>query len=57
MNEPISVQEALIYVMVIVSASDNEMTDKELATIGDVVNYRLNELEYEALQLKQLIVG
>jgi tellurite resistance protein len=37
MNEPISVQEALIYVMVIVSASDNEMTDKELATIGDVV--------------------
>jgi len=26
-------------------------------TIGDVVNYRLNELEYEALQLKQLIVG
>ncbi len=37
MNEPISVQEALIYVMVIVSASDNEMTDMELATIGDVV--------------------
>ncbi len=36
-NEPISVQEALIYVMVIVSASDNEMTDMELATIGDVV--------------------
>jgi len=36
-NEPISVQEALIYVMVIVSASDNEMPDKELATIGDVV--------------------
>ncbi|GAB4522145.1 MAG: tellurite resistance TerB family protein [Roseibium sp.] len=37
MNEPISVQEALVYVMVIVSASDNEMTDKELATIGDMV--------------------
>lgn len=36
-NEPISVQEALIYVMVIVSASDNEMTDKELATIGDMI--------------------
>ncbi|MEM0946064.1 MAG: CBS domain-containing protein [Pseudomonadota bacterium] len=28
-----------------------------IVTIGDVVNFRLNELEYEALQLKQLIVG
>ena len=28
-----------------------------MITIGDVVNSRLNELEYEALQLKQLIVG
>ncbi|MBN9669449.1 CBS domain-containing protein [Roseibium aggregatum] len=28
-----------------------------MVTIGDVVNYRLTELEYEALQLKQLIVG
>ncbi|EKF17844.1 CBS domain-containing protein [Nitratireductor pacificus] len=28
-----------------------------IVTIGDVVHYRLNELEYEALQLKQLIVG
>lgn len=37
MNEPISVQEALIYMMVIVSASDNQMTDKELATIGDMI--------------------
>ncbi|MGX1498122.1 tellurite resistance protein [Labrenzia sp. MBR-25] len=37
MNEPISVQEALIYVMVIVSASDNQMTDNELATIGDMI--------------------
>lgn len=26
-------------------------------TIGDVVNYRLTELEHEALQLKQMIVG
>ncbi|MEM8878157.1 MAG: CBS domain-containing protein [Pseudomonadota bacterium] len=26
-------------------------------TIGDVVNYRLNELEHEALQLKQMIIG
>jgi len=28
-----------------------------IITIGDVVNYRLNELEYETLQMKQLIVG
>ena len=28
-----------------------------LITIGDVVNFRLTELEHEALQLKQLIVG
>ncbi|PWE27287.1 CBS domain-containing protein [Pararhodobacter marinus] len=28
-----------------------------MITIGDVVNYRLVELEHEALQLKQLIVG
>ncbi|MEM9783597.1 MAG: CBS domain-containing protein [Pseudomonadota bacterium] len=28
-----------------------------MVTIGDVVNYRLNELEHETLQLKQMIVG
>ena len=28
-----------------------------LITIGDVVNFRLNELEYEALRMKQMIVG
>lgn len=28
-----------------------------MITIGDVVNFRLNELEHETLQLKQLIVG
>lgn len=28
-----------------------------VVTIGDVINYRLKEVEYEALQLKQLIVG
>ena len=28
-----------------------------MVTIGDVVNYRLRQLEQEALQLKQLIVG
>jgi CBS domain-containing protein len=36
------------------------MADDQLrgmVTIGDVVNYRLLQLEHEALQLKQLIVG
>lgn len=36
------------------------MSDGKLAgmlTIGDVINHRLTELEHEALQLKQLIVG
>lgn len=28
-----------------------------MVTVGDVVNFRLTELEQEALQLKQLIVG
>ncbi|MEM8699010.1 MAG: CBS domain-containing protein [Pseudomonadota bacterium] len=28
-----------------------------MVTIGDVINFRLTELEHEALQLKQLIVG
>jgi len=28
-----------------------------MVTIGDVIGFRLNELEHEALQLKQLIVG
>ncbi|WP_022707780.1 MULTISPECIES: CBS domain-containing protein [Paracoccus] len=28
-----------------------------MISIGDVVNYRLQALEYEALQIKQLIVG
>ncbi|MCP1336211.1 tellurite resistance TerB family protein [Futiania mangrovi] len=34
---PLSPQAALIYVMVIVSAADSEMTDRELYTIGEIV--------------------
>lgn len=30
---------------------------KGILTIGDVVNFRLNELEHEAVKLKQIIVG
>jgi len=36
MSKP-TAQEALIYLMVITSASDRDMTDTELARIGDVV--------------------
>jgi tellurite resistance protein len=37
MSRPIGHHEALIYVMVTVSASDRKMTDKELMKIGDIV--------------------
>ena len=32
-------QDALIYTMVLVSASDGEMTDAELNTIGDIIKH------------------
>jgi len=34
---PASVQEALVHIMVVVSASDSNMTDRELAKMGTVV--------------------
>jgi tellurite resistance protein len=37
MHQPIGHHEALIYVMVTVSASDRKMTDNELRKIGDIV--------------------
>ncbi|MCC4243939.1 tellurite resistance TerB family protein [Stappia indica] len=37
MSERVSLQEALIYVMVMVSASDSSMTDKELHSIGEII--------------------
>jgi tellurite resistance protein len=37
MNRPITHHEALIYVMVTLSAVDRTMTDKELMKIGDIV--------------------
>ncbi|WP_412565771.1 CBS domain-containing protein [Thalassobius sp. MITS945101] len=36
-------------------ASEGELLG--MVTIGDVINHRLTEVEHEALQLKQLIVG
>ncbi|WP_173934840.1 tellurite resistance TerB family protein [Chelativorans sp. Marseille-P2723] len=32
-----SIQEALIYLMVVISAVDRDMTDSELARIGDII--------------------
>jgi tellurite resistance protein len=37
MSEQVSLQEALIYVMVMVSAADSSMTDQELHSMGEVV--------------------
>ncbi|MTI00246.1 tellurite resistance TerB family protein [Roseibium sp. RKSG952] len=37
MKDALSIQEALVYVMVIMSAADNKMTDAELSSIGEMV--------------------
>lgn len=37
MSEQVSLQEALIYAMVMVSAADSSMTDQELHSMGEVV--------------------
>lgn len=37
MSAPLNTQTALIYVMVLMSAADQEMTDVELYTIGEIV--------------------
>ena len=39
MPETISPQTALIYTMVMMSASDRDMTDAELQTMGDIVKH------------------
>lgn len=39
MSDAISHQTAIIYAMVLVSASDAKMTDSELLTIGDVITH------------------
>ena len=39
MSTAISPQDALIYTMVLISASDRDMTDAELQTMGDIVKH------------------
>ncbi len=49
----VSTEAALIYTMVIVSASDNDMTDSEMAAIGDVVQQLPVFEEYEPTLLPE----
>ena len=44
-------QAALIYIMVMASAADREMTDSELMTIGDIVRHLPVFREFDAEQL------
>lgn len=44
--------DALIYIMVVVSAADTHMTDTELRIIGDVVNHLPVFADYDHKRLK-----
>lgn len=45
-------QDALIYIMVMVSAADTHMTDAELRIIGDIVNHLPIFADYDHKRLK-----
>lgn len=49
----LSPQVALVYVMVLVSAADREMTDNELRSIGDIVTHLPVFRDYDADLLPQ----
>lgn len=51
METTISYQTALIYTMVLISAADSEMTDRELITIGRIVQSLPVFDDYDADQL------
>lgn len=62
MTEIISPQTALIYTMVMMSASDRDMTDAELQTMGDIVkhlpvfrDYDLSKLPAAAANCAELL--
>jgi tellurite resistance protein len=46
-------QASLIYIMVMVSAADNDMADAELRIIGDVVNHLPIFADYDKKRLTQ----
>lgn len=50
MNDP---QAALIYIMVMVSAADNDMADSELRVIGDMVKHLPVFANYDEKRLTQ----
>lgn len=50
----ISPHNALIYVMVIMSAADSEMTDQELLTIGEIVRVLPVFKEFDASRLVEV---
>lgn len=50
----IDLQTALIYTMVLVSASDNDMTDAELGMIGDIVQHLPAFVGFEAENLPKV---
>jgi len=49
----ISIEAALIYTMVIVSAADREMTDSELSAIGDIVRHLPAFRDYDPSMLPE----
>jgi len=49
----IDTHAALIYIMVMISAADNNMDDAELAIIGDVVNHLPIFADYDPKRLTQ----
>jgi tellurite resistance protein len=51
---PASVQEALVHIMVVVSASDSDMTDRELAKMGTVVQTMPAFAEFDPEQLLEV---
>ena len=48
---------ALIYTMVLVSAADQDMTDAELRTIGEIVRYLPVFQDYDTAKLPQATAG
>ncbi len=51
MSQELTVHDALIFVMVTMSAVDRKMTDAELGRIGDIVNQLPVFLDYESSEL------
>ena len=53
----ISHHAALIYTMVMVSAADNEMTDAEMRTMGETINFLPVFADYDNTPLTDTVAG